>query len=105
MQLYTCNSTGAQTWIVLGDGTLSAFGKCIDVRDGATSPDTVVQLYTCNGTPAQSWVYQANRTLKNTKSGLCLYPNGGGSAKRNPADHLNLHHEPEPAVEPAELTG
>ncbi|MGW1842268.1 alpha-N-acetylglucosaminidase [Streptomyces sp. NPDC001966] len=79
LRLDQCDGTPAQTWTVPGDGTLRAYGKCMDVRNGSTADGTVVQLYQCNGTPAQSWTAQEDRTLRNTKSGLCLHAEGGGS--------------------------
>ncbi|MET8570110.1 alpha-N-acetylglucosaminidase TIM-barrel domain-containing protein [Streptomyces sp. NPDC004783] len=76
LQLRQCNGTPAQTWTVPGDGTLRAYGTCMDVRGGAVADGTVVQLYQCNGTPAQSWTPRPDRTLRNTKSGLCLHAEG-----------------------------
>ncbi|MFG2559755.1 RICIN domain-containing protein [Streptomyces sp. NPDC048496] len=62
-----------------GDGTLVAFGKCMDVRNGSTADGTAVQLYRCNGTPAQSWTSLPDGTLRNVKSALCLYAEGGAT--------------------------
>ncbi|QKW18010.1 alpha-N-acetylglucosaminidase C-terminal domain-containing protein [Kitasatospora sp. NA04385] len=84
LQLWTCNQTAAQTWQLVGDGTLRARGKCMNVRNGATTAGTAVELSSCNGTTAQKWVQQANNTLKNTKSNLCLDASGGGSANTTP---------------------
>jgi hypothetical protein len=71
-QLWTCNSTGAQRWAVVGDGTLQAQGGCLDVSNSGTANGTKVQLWTCNGTGAQQWQVTASHTLVNPESGRCL---------------------------------
>jgi len=73
IQLYTCNGTNAQKWVVVPDNTLQVFNKCMDVVNGGTTPGTKIQLYTCNGTAAQQWVPDSAGHLVNTGSGLCLY--------------------------------
>ncbi|MGA5421785.1 PQQ-dependent sugar dehydrogenase [Streptomyces lavendulocolor] len=75
-QLWTCNSTPAQTWTLPGDGTLRALGKCLDISGGATTDGTPVQLWTCNGTPAQQWQPHTDGTLRNPRSGKCLDAEG-----------------------------
>lgn len=77
--LSLCGGGAGQTWTVPGDGTLTAYGKCMDVRNGATADGTVVQLYQCNSTPAQSWTARSDGTLRNVKSGLCLHAEGGAA--------------------------
>lgn len=72
VQLYTCNGTNAQRWMIASDGTVRALGKCLDVTGGGTANHTLVQLYDCNGTGAQSWVPQADGSLLNPQSGRCL---------------------------------
>jgi glucose/arabinose dehydrogenase/PKD repeat protein len=79
IQLYTCNSTAAQSWTVSGT-TLRALGKCMDVAGGATADGTLVQLWTCNGSGAQNWAANADGTLRNPQSAKCLTPSGGGTA-------------------------
>ncbi|MHC3390855.1 ThuA domain-containing protein [Streptomyces lavendulocolor] len=75
-QLWTCNSTPAQTWTLPGDGTLRALGKCLDISGGATTDGTPVQLWTCNGTTAQQWQPHTDGTLRNPRSGKCLDAEG-----------------------------
>lgn len=53
IRLCTCNQTDAQRWCTPGDGTIRVFGKCLDVRNGATGNGTEVQLFDRNGTAAQ----------------------------------------------------
>ena len=70
-QLWTCNSTGAQRWSVVGDGTLQAQGGCLDVSNSGLTAGTKVQLWGCNGTGAQQWRIQGN-ALVNPQSNMCL---------------------------------
>lgn len=51
--------------------------KCMDVRDGSTSPGAYVQQYGCNGTPAQRWTLDPVPNTTDTYTftnadGLCL---------------------------------
>ena len=72
IQIYTCNSTNAQSWTVVPDHTLQVLTDCMDVKDGATTSGTPVQLHTCNGTGAQQWEPNSAGELVNPQSGLCL---------------------------------
>jgi hypothetical protein len=83
VQLYDCNSTGAQTWTVgNSDGSLQALGKCMDVTAASTANGAKIQLYDCNGTNAQKWT-SSNGTLVNTGSGKCLDATDNSSANGN----------------------
>ncbi|WP_425314794.1 ricin-type beta-trefoil lectin domain protein [Streptomyces ambofaciens] len=77
IQLWTCNSTGAQQWTLPGDGTVRALSKCLDVSDGGSTDGTKIQLWTCNGSGAQTWQPQADGTVRNPQSGKCLDASGG----------------------------
>jgi hypothetical protein len=81
IQVYTCNSTSAQSWTVDStNNTLMVLGSCLDVKGGATANNTTVDLYTCNSTGAQVWEPQSNGELVNPQSGKCLDDtNYGGS--------------------------
>ncbi|MGQ4432578.1 lectin [Streptomyces sp. SAS_260] len=72
VQLWTCNSTYAQDWIVAGDGTVRSLGKCLDADHSGTTNGTLIQLWTCNGSGAQQWTAGANGSLINAQSKLCL---------------------------------
>ncbi|MGC4982094.1 lectin [Streptomyces sp. DT193] len=72
VQIWTCNNTYAQDWIVAGDGTVRTLGKCLDVDHSGTTNGTLIQLWTCNGTGAQQWTAGANGSLINPQSKLCL---------------------------------
>jgi chitinase len=80
VQLWTCNSSNAQSWTVSSDGTIRALGKCMDINAAGTANGTVVQLYDCNGSGAQVWQAQSNGTLRNPASGRCLDATGPSSA-------------------------
>ncbi|MFG1870423.1 ThuA domain-containing protein [Micromonospora arborensis] len=80
IQLYTCNSSTAQTWTVTSGSTIRALGKCLDVSGSGTADGTKIQLWTCNGTGAQNWAAQSDGTLRNTSSGKCLDVSGNNSA-------------------------
>ncbi|MEU7750654.1 ricin-type beta-trefoil lectin domain protein [Micromonospora sp. NPDC049171] len=79
IQLYTCNGTGAQSWLRIGD-TYRVLGKCLDVDNGGTANGTKVQLWTCNGTGAQVWQPQADGSIRNPQSGKVVEAAGGSTA-------------------------
>jgi hypothetical protein len=83
VQLYACNGTNAQLWIVGDDGTIRALGKCLDVAGGATANGTKVQIWDCNGTGAQQWTASAG-TLRNPAANKCLDATGNSSADGTP---------------------
>ncbi|MER5400607.1 lectin [Streptomyces sp. NPDC002599] len=72
IQIWTCNNTYAQDWIVAGDGTVRTLGKCLDVDHSGTTNGTLIQLWTCNGTGAQQWTTGPDGSLINPQSKLCL---------------------------------
>jgi predicted alpha-1,2-mannosidase len=72
VQIWGCDSTYAQDWIVAGDGTVRALGKCLDADHSGTTNGTLIQLWTCNGTGAQQWTAGSNGSLVNPESKLCL---------------------------------
>ncbi|PYC63894.1 hypothetical protein C7C45_31230 [Micromonospora arborensis] len=79
VQLWTCNSTAAQSWTRVGD-TYRALGKCLDVDNAGTADGTKVQLWTCNGTGSQVWQPQSDGSIRNPQSGKVLEAAGGGTA-------------------------
>jgi beta-glucosidase len=80
IQVYTCNSTGAQQLTVGANNTLEVLGMCLDVDAAGTANGTLVDLYTCNGTGAQVWEPQSNGELVNPNSGKCLDDTGSGGS-------------------------
>ncbi|MCO1594739.1 ricin-type beta-trefoil lectin domain protein [Micromonospora sp. RHAY321] len=79
IQLWTCNSTSAQSWSRVGD-TYRALGKCLDVDNGGTADGTKVQLWTCNGTGSQVWQPQPDGSIRNPQSGKVMQAAGGATA-------------------------
>ncbi|MGH3158186.1 MAG: glycoside hydrolase family 76 protein [Streptosporangiaceae bacterium] len=72
IQIYTCNSTEAQSWTVGSGGTLQVMGGCAAVTDGGTGNGTLIEWEPCNGGAAQVWKPQADGALRNPHSGRCL---------------------------------
>nr|WP_275409238.1 ricin-type beta-trefoil lectin domain protein [Streptomyces sp. SID12501] len=72
IQVYTCNNSPSQQWILHNDGSLRVLGKCLDVTDGDTDDGTLLQLYKCNGSGSQKWTTGASGSLVNPQSGKCL---------------------------------
>lgn len=54
------------------DGTLQAYGRCLDVAGNGTASGTPVQLFSCNGGANQQWVLASDGTIVNPQSGKCL---------------------------------
>ena len=56
VDLYTCNGTGAQTWVPQSDGALlnPNSGKCLD-DTGYGGSGTQVQIWSCADTSNQQW--------------------------------------------------
>jgi hypothetical protein len=72
VQLFSCNDTNAQHWILGPDATVRALGKCLDVAGGGTANGTRVQIWDCNNTSAQVWQLTAGNQLRNPQSDKCL---------------------------------
>ncbi|MGW0365321.1 ricin-type beta-trefoil lectin domain protein [Streptomyces sp. NPDC002990] len=80
IQLYTCNGSWAQSWILAKDGTFRALGKCLDNAGNGTANGNKIRLYDCNGTPAQRWSANAKGQIVHTASGKVLDVTGGNTA-------------------------
>ncbi|WP_406445320.1 lectin [Streptomyces sp. NBC_00631] len=72
VQIWGCDNTYAQDWIIAGDGTIRTLGKCLDADHSGTTNGTLIQLWTCNGSGAQQWTAGASGSLVNPESKLCL---------------------------------
>lgn len=70
--VYGCSGDSAQTWSTVDDGTVRAYGKCLDVAGGATEPGTRVVLWQCNNDGAQQWQHRPDGSLVNPPSQRCL---------------------------------
>ncbi|MYT73485.1 MULTISPECIES: ThuA domain-containing protein [unclassified Streptomyces] len=94
VQIYTCNTSGAQQWTVAADQTLRALGKCLDISGGGSADGTKVQLYGCNGSGAQKWVAQSDGTVRNPQSAKCLDASGGTWNDSTPVHLWTCHTGP-----------
>jgi len=74
VQIYDCNGTNAQSWLIGSDNTLRALGKCLTTVGGGTTDHTLVEIRTCTGSVGQKWErYGTNsNSLRNPNSGRCL---------------------------------
>jgi predicted alpha-1,2-mannosidase len=72
VQIYACDGTGAQSWTIGTNGTVSALGLCLDVQNGGTTNTTPIDLDTCSGSGAQTWQAGPGGALVNPESGKCL---------------------------------
>ncbi|MFE1791480.1 ricin-type beta-trefoil lectin domain protein [Streptomyces sp. NPDC059525] len=84
IQLYTCNGSVAQSWILGKDGTFRALGKCLDDSRNLTANGNKIQLYDCNGSPAQRWTVNAKGQIVHAASGKVLDVTGGKTANGTP---------------------
>ncbi|WP_405424653.1 ricin-type beta-trefoil lectin domain protein [Streptomyces erythrochromogenes] len=80
IQLYTCNGSAAQSWILGKDGTFRAFGKCLDNARNASTNGNRISLHDCNGTAAQRWSVNAKGQIVHVASGKVLDVTGGATA-------------------------
>ncbi|MFI1968308.1 hypothetical protein BLA24_13245 [Streptomyces cinnamoneus] len=80
IQLYTCNGSAAQSWILEKDGTFRALGKCLDNARNAGTDGSKIDLYDCNGKPSQRWSVNAKGQIVHVASGKVLDVTGGSTA-------------------------
>ena len=81
VQMWDCIATAAdQHWVLTASNTVETLTRCLDVGGNSSAAGTKVDLFNCNGVGGQQWVPQANGTLKNPQSGLCLTDPGGNTA-------------------------
>jgi beta-glucosidase len=87
IDIYSCNGTKAQQWLIAtgvathAGGTISLANlgggtHCMDVRLSGGANGTLINLYPCNGTGAQLWSAYAHNQLRNPESGKCLTDKG-----------------------------
>ena len=81
VDLWACNSSAAQRWTVVADGTLRVHGQCLATDGSAVAGGTRVGLQPCTGGAAQRWAAASGGELVNGRSGTCLA--GPGSSRRN----------------------
>ncbi|GIJ51423.1 lipase [Virgisporangium aliadipatigenens] len=73
-----CTGAANQSWTSSGQA-LQALGKCLDSPTGATA-GARAQLWDCHGGANQRWNLNADGTISNAQSGLCLDVSGNGTA-------------------------
>ncbi|BEP13309.1 hypothetical protein acdb102_16200 [Acidothermaceae bacterium B102] len=87
VQMYDCITSAAdQHWVHGADNTLRTLTRCLDVDGNITASGTLVGLFNCNGVGGQQWVQQADGTLVNPQSGLCLTDPGANTANNTQLD-------------------
>ncbi|GHJ43739.1 lipase [Catellatospora sp. TT07R-123] len=80
--IWDCSGRPNQQWTVSGQA-IQSLGKCLDAPTGA-SPGSKVQIWTCSGAANQRWTLNANGTVSNAGSGLCLDVSGAATANGTP---------------------
>jgi lysophospholipase L1-like esterase len=83
--IWDCSGAANQRWAASGQA-LQSLGKCLDSPTGATA-GTKVQLWDCSGAANQRWNRNANGTISNVASGLCLDVKANATAAGSPV-HL-----------------
>ncbi|HEV3359939.1 MAG TPA: ricin-type beta-trefoil lectin domain protein [Pseudonocardiaceae bacterium] len=68
--LWDCTGQNGEFWNTNGDGTLQAFGECMDT--GATGNGSGLTLAACSGSATQQWDAQPDGYLYNVGSGRVL---------------------------------
>jgi len=84
VQIWKCNGNPQQNWTFQPDGnpggagTLTIYGKCLDLANMGTAAGTLAHLYTCDGAANQQWLIDGVAgELLNPVSGRCLTDTGG----------------------------
>ncbi len=73
VDVYGCNSTGAQNWTLRDDGTVRVLGECLDTAGNAVALKTLVVIDDCNSAQTtQKWTLGPTGSLLNTAADLCL---------------------------------
>ncbi|MFE2021817.1 RICIN domain-containing protein [Streptomyces sp. NPDC059499] len=80
--IYDCWGGPPQQWTIGSDGTIRAFGKCLEVGGGvnAKGNGSKVNLWDCWGGANQKWTVNSDGTIRNPNSGRCLEAAGQGTA-------------------------
>ncbi|GAA1033351.1 ricin-type beta-trefoil lectin domain protein [Virgisporangium ochraceum] len=76
--IWDCSGAANQRFTLNGQ-TLQVLGKCLDAPLNAAA-GAKAQLWDCNGGTNQQWTQNANGTISNNQSGLCLDVNNAATA-------------------------
>jgi hypothetical protein len=88
-QLWDCHAGTGQQFTQNGQA-LQVLGKCLDAPNNAGA-GTRVQIWDCNGAANQRWNLNANGTISNAQTGLCLDANNNGTANGTAVIVWNCH--------------
>ncbi|MGW2045607.1 ricin-type beta-trefoil lectin domain protein [Streptomyces sp. NPDC001858] len=72
LEIRDCDNGAWQKWDLRSDGTVRAFGLCMDVAGASTTNGTVIQLARCNGGWAQRFVLNKAHDLVNIQADKCV---------------------------------
>ena len=67
-----CNGGANQRWTAFSDGTLRAYGKCLNLGDGGHTDGTRIDLWFCNGGSFQEWGAGPNGSLVSLGTRKCM---------------------------------
>jgi Ricin-type beta-trefoil lectin domain/Glycosyl hydrolases family 18 len=86
--LYTCNSSVSENWIVNSNGTITGnnSGLCLSVSGNSSALKTTADINSCDGDGYEQWTVESNGTLVNGGSGECLSVTGASTAPKATAD-------------------
>ncbi|MHA5048822.1 ricin-type beta-trefoil lectin domain protein [Streptomyces sp. SD15] len=72
LEIRDCDNGAWQKWDVRSDGTMRAFGLCMDLAGASTGNGTAIQLARCNGGWAQKFVLNKAHDLVNSHADKCV---------------------------------
>lgn len=84
VQMYTCNNSGAQKWVLQTNGSVKNVhsGKCLQPAGGSKTQKARLQISSCTGASVQNWNVRPPQQMQNlSTSAFCL-----DSANGHPAD-------------------
>jgi serine protease AprX len=93
VQLYDCNNTNAQYWVLAADGTVRALGKCLSLVGASTESGTPTEVWDCVGAPTQQWRVNSARQLVNVSASKCLDVYQGNSTNGTPLIIYDCHDQ------------
>lgn len=79
LEMRDCDGSENQTWTFAPDGTVRAFGRCMDVPWGSRDDGVALQVAACNGGAAQQFVLTGGSDLL-TGAGSCVDVTGWSTA-------------------------
>lgn len=79
LQIQTCDNGAWQKWDFRSDGTIRAFGMCMDLAGANFSDGAVIQLARCNGGWAQQFRLNSAKDLTNKNKCVDVVDKGTAS--------------------------